>query len=112
MTNRIQEYAKANLLEEQKDGSAARSIADQYVDDREFPKHFERLAPWLKFIRLLRGAIVLDIDSRHRRIRVCRGPIVLFEMGAGSLGRIVIAVRMIFFWVALMATFAGWIPAQ
>ena len=84
-------------------------MAQQDIDAREFAKKLEKLAPWLKVTRLLRGPLFwLSMAA----ISVSVFAVVLLSfLGCvpGPLGRIVMAVWMVGFWVAIMTAFAGWL---
>jgi len=105
----IENKAKVYSSEAQKNGSATRRIADQAVVDRDFPEHLKQLAPWLKFIGLLRGPLFW-ISIAAIGVSVFAVALLSFlEWVPGRLGRIVMAVGMILFWAAIMTAFAGWI---
>jgi hypothetical protein len=101
--------AKAGSLEALKNRSAPRKLADQEVDDRDFPKHLGELARWLRIIRLIRGPLFWTSI-----VAICVSAFAVALLSwlgwvPDSLGRLVMAVWMIFFWAAMMIAFAGWI---
>jgi ABC-type phosphate transport system auxiliary subunit len=89
---------------------ASRRIRHQQVGDREFLEQLERLAPWLKFIRLLRGPWYwISIAA----ISVSVFAVMLLSLLGwvpGRLGRILMDVGMVFSWAAMMIASAGWGP--
>ena len=101
--------ARVGSLEAQKKGSKTRNLADQEVDDLDFPEHLGQWARWLRIIRLLRGPLFW-ISIAAICASACAMVLLSFLGWApDSLGRTVMATWMIFFWAAMMTAFAGWI---
>lgn len=100
---------KTNSVEEQWNGSAGWGVSGHSANDRDVPKHLERIASWLKVIRLLRGPLFWISVATVVVSVFAVALLSFFGWVPGSLGRIVMAVWMIFFWAAMMTAFAGWV---